>query len=208
MSAPAPSSGEESFRLKPEATSYTVADAAEGSRSFRLQPEGPKGNGGMRSQPEVRRLRALTPGQHARLDALRGIARLLDSAFVVPGTSYRVGLDPILGLVPGLGDLISPLFTIAILWQGVALRIPRAVQLRMIGNAAIDGLIGLIPLAGDLFDFAWKANVRNLALLERHAFEHRRASAGDWLFATTMVVVLLAIAAAPFLLVAWLVRVL
>ena len=65
----------------------------------------------------AKRPRALTAGQEQRLDALRRLARLLDSAFVLPGTEYRFGLDPILGLVPGLGDLTSPLFAIALLWQ-------------------------------------------------------------------------------------------
>ena len=128
------------------------------------------------------RLRQLTSRQTQRLEALRKVAQLLDSAFVVPGTSYRVGLDPILGLVPGLGDLVSPLFTIGILWQARELGLPRVVQLRMIFNVAIDSLLGAVPVVGDLFDFAWKANNMNLALLERHAQEERTASAGDWLF--------------------------
>jgi len=81
-------------------------------------------------------MRQLTPRQAQGLDALRKGAQLLDSAFVVPGTSYRVGLDPILGLVPGVGDLVSPLFTIAILWQARELAIPRVVLLRMIFNVA------------------------------------------------------------------------
>jgi hypothetical protein len=157
----------------------------------------------LRSSP-VTRIRRLTPGQAQRVDALRKVAQLLDSAFLVPGTSYRIGLDPIFGLIPGIGDLISPLFTIGLLWQARELGLPKVVQLRMIFNVAIDTLIGMVPLAGDLFDFAWKANNMNLALLERHAFEEHRASAGDWLFVTAMIVLLTALAAAPFLLVGWL----
>jgi len=94
----------------------------------------------------VTRLRPLTPGQQQRLIALRHMARLLDSAFEVPGTSYRIGLDPILGLVPGIGDLVSPLFTIGILWQGRDLRIPKVVQVRMLGNVLLDALVGAVPL--------------------------------------------------------------
>lgn len=149
--------------------------------------------------------RMLTPGQSQRLEALRKASQLLDSAFVVPGTSYRIGLDPILGLVPGLGDLVSPLFAIGILWQARDLAIPRVVQLRMIFNVAIDALLGAVPLVGDLFDFAWKANNMNLALLERHAQEERTASSGDWLFVVAMVLVLLVIAALPFVVAGWLV---
>jgi hypothetical protein len=134
-----------------------------------------------------------------RLAALRKIARLLDSALVVPGTAYRIGLDPILGVIPGLGDLVSPLFTLAILWHARDLRVPRVVQLRMIINVAIDAIVGAVPLVGDLFDFAWKANLRNLALLERHAADPRRASAGDWLFVVMVTLVVVAIAVLPFL---------
>ena len=148
----------------------------------------------------VVRLRSLTRGQEQRLATLRRIAELLDSAFVVPGTNYRIGLDPIIGLIPMIGDLASPLFTIGLLWQAYDLRIPKVVQLRMIVHAAIDALVGAIPLLGDLFDFGWKANQRNLALLERHAYEERHAEAGDWVFVVAMIALLLAIAAIPFVL--------
>jgi hypothetical protein len=151
--------------------------------------------------------RVLTPGQSQRLEALRKASELLDSAFVVPGTSYRIGLDPILGLVPLLGDVVSPLFAIGILWQARDLAIPRVVQFRMIFNVAIDALLGAVPLAGDLFDFAWKANNKNLALLERHAQEERKAASGDWVFVVAMVLVLLAVAAVPFVIAGWLVAV-
>jgi hypothetical protein len=156
----------------------------------------------------VTRLRQLTPGQQRSLDALRGFAQLLDSAFVVPGTSYRVGFDPIIGLIPGIGDLLSPLFAIAVLWQAKQLGVPRVVQLRMIVNVAIDALVGAVPIAGDLFDFAWKANTMNMALIERYAFEERRASVGDWLFVTAMIALVVVIAALPFVIIgaviAWL----
>jgi hypothetical protein len=136
------------------------------------------------------------------------VSQLLDSAFPIPGTSYRVGLDPIVGLVPWVGDLVSPLFTIAILWQAREMALPRVVQLRMVINVAIDALIGAIPVVGDLFDFAWKANNKNMALLERHALSSRRASVGDWLFVAGIIVVLLVIAAAPFVIAVWLLTVL
>ena len=154
--------------------------------------------------PRVTRLRQLTPGQERRLEALRGAARLLDSAFEIPGTGYRIGLDPIVGLMPLVGDLFSPLFTIALLWQARDLALPRVVQLRMLFNVAIDTLVGMVPIAGDLFDFAWKANNMNMALLDRHAYEERRASPGDWAFVVLAVVVLLVIASVPLLLAGWL----
>ena len=150
------------------------------------------------------RLRQLTSRQTQGLEGLRRVAHLLDSAFVVPGTSYRVGLDPILGLVPGFGDLVSPLFTIGILWQARELGLPRVVQLRMIFNVAIDSLLGVVPLVGDLFDFAWKSNSMNLALLERHAEEEQTASTGDWLFVGLMVALVVLVAVVPFVIVGWL----
>jgi hypothetical protein len=157
------------------------------------------------ARPSVTRLRQLSPAQEQRIAALRHFSRLLDSAYEIPGTSYRVGLDPIVGLVPGIGDLISPLFTLALLWQSQDLRLPRVVQLRMLFNVALDTFVGMVPVAGDLFDFAWKANDMNMALLERHAYEERPPSAGDWLFVIGMSIALLAIAALPFLLVGWII---
>jgi hypothetical protein len=153
----------------------------------------------------VTRIRQLTPGQLQRLDALRKLAQLLDSAFVVPGTSMRVGLDPILGLVPGIGDLVSPLFTAGILWQARELGIPKVVQLRMIFNVAIDTVVGLVPVLGDLFDFAWKANDKNMALLDHHAHEEHRAAPADWLFVAAMILLLVVIAVVPFVVLGWLI---
>jgi hypothetical protein len=99
---------------------------------------------------------------------------------------------------------VSPLFTIGVLWQARDLGIPRVVQLRMIFNVAIDALLGIVPLAGDLFDVAWKANDMNVALLERHAYEEQRPASGDWLFVGGMMLLLLVIAVAPFFLFGWL----
>lgn len=154
-------------------------------------------------RPPVTRMRRLSAGQEQRLDLLRRISRLLDSAMEVPGTSIRVGLDPILGLFPGLGDLVSPLFTMGILWQARELSIPRIVQLRMLGNVAIDTLFGMVPILGDLFDVAWRANDRNMALLDRHAREEHPSSPGDWLFVVAMMALLAVTALAPFLLLGW-----
>jgi hypothetical protein len=155
-------------------------------------------------KPPVTRLRRLSAAQEQRLELIRRVSQLLDSAMVVPGTSFRFGLDPILGLLPGLGDLVSPLFTIGVIWQARDLGIPRVVQLRMIFNVAIDTLLGMVPLAGDLFDFAWKSNIMNLALLERHAYEEHPPSTGDWVFVSVAIALLLALAVTPFLLLGWL----
>ena len=150
------------------------------------------------------RLRQLTPEQERRLSGLRWIADLLDNAFVVPGTSYRVGLDPIVGLLPGIGDLVSPLFAIGMLLQARQLGVPRVVQMRMVINVAIDALVGVVPVLGDLFDFAWKANDMNLALLELHAREERRGSRGDYAFVTLMIALVAGLAVIPFVILGWL----
>jgi len=150
-------------------------------------------------------LRPLTQGQQARLAALRRVAELMDSAFVVPGTTYRIGLDPIIGLVPWIGDLVSPLFTVVLLWQARDVRVPKVVLGRMIFNAAVDAIIGAIPFAGDLFDFGWKSNQWNMALLERHAYEHHPASLGDWAFVLTMIAIVVLLAAVPFVIAGWLI---
>ena len=136
--------------------------------------------------------------------ALRKWSVLLDRAFRVPGTRFTFGLDPLLGLIPGLGDLTTPLFAALLLVHAVRLRIPRVVQLRMLMNAVIDFGVGTIPVVGDLFDFGWKANVRNLDLLERHARPGTKASAGDWIFVWLVLVVLFAFAVIPILVAAWL----
>ena len=157
----------------------------------------------MKKRSKVTRLRQLTPAQEKRLDVLRRVSGMLDSAMLVPGTKIRFGLDPILGLIPGLGDFVSPLFTIGILWQARDLGIPKIVQLRMIFNVAIDTLVGIVPVAGDLFDVAWKANDMNMALLERHAYAENPASTRDWVFVSAMIALLVVLAVTPFLLLGW-----
>jgi hypothetical protein len=138
------------------------------------------------------------------LAALRKWSVFLDSAFRVPGTNLTFGFDPILGLIPGLGDLTTPFFAALLLLHAVRLRIPRVVQVRMLINAAIDLAIGVIPFLGDFFDFGWKANVRNLALLERYARPGTTATRGDWLFVLGVIAVLAAVAVIPLLFTAWL----
>ena len=153
--------------------------------------------------PKVIRLRQSTPAQLQRLETLRKVSQLLDSAFVIPGTSYRIGLDPIMGLVPVIGDLIPPLFTIGILWQARDFGVPRVVQMRMIFNVAIDAVLGMVPVVGDLFDFGWKATAWNLALLEKHAMPGQRATSGDYLFVTLCSAVIVIAAVLPLLVLWW-----
>lgn len=95
------------------------------------------------------------------------LTQLFDQAFRVPGTSWRFGLDAVLGLVPGAGDLLGALVGAYGILVGRRLGAPVAVQGRMLLNLAIDAVVGAIPILGDLFDFAFKAHVRNRVLLER-----------------------------------------
>jgi hypothetical protein len=100
------------------------------------------------------------------LDRLRAIARLFDQAFAVPGTQWRFGIDALFGLVPGLGDIMGAVVAVYALHVARTLRAPGAIQLHMLGNIAVDAIVGTVPLAGDLFDFVFKAQTRNLALLD------------------------------------------
>ncbi len=147
--------------------------------------------------------RPLSPAQARHQAWLGRLADLLDNAIAVPGTGCRVGWDPILGLVPGLGDLVTPIVGSLIVVQAFRLGLPRVVQLRMVGNIAIDFLIGAVPVVGDLFDFTWKANAMNMALLEQHAYEIRKPSRGDWLFVGAMLAVIAACAILPVLIAWW-----
>lgn len=101
----------------------------------------------------------------------RAIAHWLDEAFRVPGTRIRFGLDPLIGLIPGLGDVLGGLLSSYIVVEAVRAKAPRALLVRMLANLAVDMVLAAVPVAGDLFDAGWKANSRNLALLRRH-LEH------------------------------------
>jgi hypothetical protein len=98
----------------------------------------------------------------ARLDAL---ASLLDTAILIPGTNVRFGLDALIGLVPGVGDVVTTLLSLYIVKEARALGAPRRLILRMLSNVALDSVVGAVPLAGDVFDVIWRANRRNMNLL-------------------------------------------
>ena len=144
------------------------------------------------------------PPNPETLDALRRYAVLLDSRFRIPGTGIRFGLDAIIGLIPGLGDVSTPVFATLLLLQGVRMRLPFVVQARMVLNAAIDMLLGFIPVLGDLVDIGFKANLRNLALLERHAQPGVEPSRSDYVFVIICAIMLAFIAIAPIAVLVWL----
>jgi hypothetical protein len=108
------------------------------------------------------------------------VAHLLDDIVAVPGTNARVGLDPIIGLVPFLGDIVGALMSAWIVIEAARFRLPTIVLLRMILNATADFVIGLVPFIGDLFDLGFKANTRNLELFHRHAVDPGASTSSSW----------------------------
>ena len=109
----------------------------------------------------------------------RTIARVMDDSIPIPFTKWRIGLDPLLGFLPGTGDWIGWAVAFHVLVGAAQLGASASVLLRMFGNIAIDAIVGIVPLFGDLFDAGWKANVRNLKLLEQHVADPSAAKQGS-----------------------------
>jgi hypothetical protein len=122
----------------------------------------------------------MTVDRARRLEFLRRWARLMDSAYRVPGTQIRFGWDPIVGLVPGVGDVATASFAVTVLYHAYVLGVPRVVVGRMLMNILIDLAAGLVPFAGDVADVVWKSNSANLALLERHERPGVKPTSADW----------------------------
>jgi hypothetical protein len=114
--------------------------------------------------------------QEAVRRRLQRVAWLLDNSIPLPGTRFRIGLDAILGLVPGLGDVLGVVLSTYIVREAARLGAPRSVLTHMAWNVAIEGVVGMVPFLGDVFDAVWKANQRNYALLERHLADPRGAA--------------------------------
>src|SRR5262245_18405964 len=123
------------------------------------------------------------------MTALRGLQHLLEDAFRVPGARLRFGWDPIIGLVRWQGDVLTAVFSSAIVLQADHMRVPGVVQMRMVMNVAIDVIAGALRFVGDVADLFWKSNARNFDLLERHAAEPQPASTADWLFVLGMIAI-------------------
>jgi uncharacterized protein DUF4112 len=104
----------------------------------------------------------------ARARRIRALAQLLDNAIPIPGTSWRFGFDAIVGVIPVVGDLIGGVLSGYIILEAARAEVSAFTLARMLVNVGIDTLVGAVPALGDLFDAAWKANIKNVALLERH----------------------------------------
>jgi hypothetical protein len=144
-----------------------------------------------------------------RLRRLRSLAWLLDNSIPLPG-GWRIGLDALIGLVPGIGDAIGAVLSAFIINEARVLGAPRSVLVRMAINVLIETVIGAIPFAGDLFDAAYKANAKNVALLERYQLDptgsRRSSRAFVFFFSLALILFVLAMIALPVLIVVALVQ--
>jgi len=113
---------------------------------------------------------------------IRLISGLMDTAFKIPGTSIRFGLDPLIGLFPGIGDSAGAIVSVGLIAMSARYGIPKIVLARMAMNALINGVVGTVPFAGDLFSFWFKSNAANYELLRKHAGTRRVSTTGDWIF--------------------------
>jgi Domain of unknown function (DUF4112) len=148
---PAETLGHGSFSQGSFTGSLGQGSFGQGAFEFRTSSANPFGN--------------LTREQRlARLDAL---AKLLDVAFILPGTNVRYGIDGLIGLIPVVGDLITTAISLWLVREARALGAPWHLTMRMLGNVALDGVVGIVPLVGDAFDVMFRANVRNVKMLHR-----------------------------------------
>ncbi|MEO1465439.1 MAG: DUF4112 domain-containing protein, partial [Cyanobacteria bacterium J06633_1] len=127
--------------------------------------------------------------QIAKLSRLRRLSKLLDNAISIPGTKISFGLDPLIGLLPGGGDTLTGGIAAYIVVEAARMGIPRDILWKMVGNILIDSCAGTVPVVGDLFDLGWKANVKNIELLEKH-LDIAESSQGDRLFIFGLILLL------------------
>jgi Domain of unknown function (DUF4112) len=114
-------------------------------------------------------------------------AWLMDQCFRIPGTSWRFGLEAILGLFPGAGDVVSGMLSLTLLVRAFQFKLPKVVVARMILNTLIDVAIGAIPFLGDAFDFVWKSNTRNMKLFHQYAQEPDLSTKSHWIFIVALI---------------------
>ncbi|HHP7229288.1 MAG TPA: DUF4112 domain-containing protein [Xenococcaceae cyanobacterium] len=146
--------------------------------------------------------------QTNKINRLRRLSQVLDNAIAIPGTGYRIGIDPILGLLPGGGDTIAGALGAYIIFEAARMGIPRKVVGIMVGNILLDSLLGIVPVVGDLFDIGWKANLRNMALLEEHLQVTPTNPQRDRLFLIGLIllltIIVLGLASLAVVLIGWL----
>lgn len=149
--------------------------------------------------PRVRRAGGIFDDENLDL-----LSHVLDDFIRIPGTSIRFGLDGIVGVVPGIGDVIGGIASCIIILAAWIRGVPYVTVARMVANIGIEVILGSVPIVGDMFDIAWRANRRNYALLTGSLYEPRKHSIRSWLFLGALCLLLFVIMLAPMLLVAWL----
>ncbi|PSB10202.1 DUF4112 domain-containing protein [Pleurocapsa sp. CCALA 161] len=127
--------------------------------------------------------------QISKLTKLRRVSRILDNAIAIPGTKISFGLDPILGLLPGGGDTVTGGIAAYIVVEAARMGVPREILWKMVGNILIDSFAGTVPVVGDIFDLGWKANIKNIELLEKH-LDLAESNQSDRLFIFGLIILL------------------
>ena len=155
-------------------------------------------------EPEILPPRTKRGGKAFDDKSLDMLSHLLDDFIRVPGTSIRFGLDGIIALVPGVGDLLQGAASSIIILAAWARGVPKVILGRMVANVGIEVLVGLVPIAGDMFDIAWKANRRNYALLTGSLQEPQRHARRSWIFFAGLCAVLLVLMVLPLIVFSWL----
>jgi len=134
----------------------------------------------------------------SRIKRVRVLAKLLDNAISIPGTRFKFGFDAIIGLIPGVGDVLGAILSGYIVLEAARAKVPPLTLARMLVNVGIDTLLGSIPAAGDVFDAMWKSNLMNVALLEQHlgapdaAVREKRGAASTIILALIVLLLILA----------------
>ena len=158
-------------------------------------------------EPEIIPPRGGAASRGLTNENLDQLARMLDDIFEIPGTGIRFGLDALIGLIPGFGDLVTGAASFLIIFAAWERGLPRVTLARMVANVAIDTLVGSMPLLGDVFDAAWKSNRRNYNLLLRaEQIPSRKATASDWFFLGLLLLAIAALVALPVLMIIWIFR--
>ncbi|TAJ09995.1 MAG: DUF4112 domain-containing protein [Nitrospirae bacterium] len=160
---------------------------------------------GDQRQESLRDGRSADAEAEAIREAADLLARLLDSAVRIPGTNLYLGLDPLIGLIPGIGDALASLIGAAILVMAVRLRVPRVTLARMCLNLLLNGVVGAVPGMGDAFSVWFQSNRRNAALLRRASVVPRTANIVDWTFVISLLTGTLVLLVGAILAVLWLV---
>jgi len=155
------------------------------------------------AKPEVLPPRVKRGGKLFDDENLDLLSHVLDDFLKIPGTSIRFGLDGIIGFIPGIGDVIGGIASCIIIFAAWTRGVSYVTVARMVANVGIEVLVGSIPVLGDMFDIAWRANRRNYALLAGSLAQPRKYTIQSWLFLGCLCIVMSALVLLPLLLLAW-----